>query len=64
MKAEKIILTKDEITQYNLLKSKIRQARTRTEVSIYNGQAKSILDIGRNRYVSKLENNKQISTTG
>lgn len=56
MKGHKIILTSDEIEAYNELKRKIRHARTRAEVSLYKGQAQRILDQGRIRYVSKLEN--------
>ncbi|GIO67268.1 hypothetical protein [Paenibacillus cookii] len=54
----KITLTNDEINEYNRLKKKIRDARTRLEVSLYTKQAEQILERGRLRYVSKLEQNK------
>ncbi|GIO32562.1 MULTISPECIES: hypothetical protein [Paenibacillus] len=54
----KITLTNDEINEYNRLKQKIRDARTRLEVSLYTKQAEQILEKGRLRYVSKLEQNK------
>ncbi|MEC0371682.1 hypothetical protein [Paenibacillus chibensis] len=58
----KITLTCDEINEYNRLKQKIREARTRMEISLYTKQAENILERGRLRYVSKLENNSSLSS--
>ncbi|WP_151734371.1 hypothetical protein [Paenibacillus tengchongensis] len=54
----KIILTQSELNEYNRLKTKIKLARTTTEVSAYSTQAKEILDTGRKRYISQLENKR------
>ncbi|MGN7359718.1 hypothetical protein ACTHPF_19235 [Paenibacillus sp. SAF-054] len=53
----KITLTNDEIHEYNKLKEKIREARTRMEISLYTKRAEDILEKGRLRYISKLEKN-------
>ncbi|WP_150270826.1 hypothetical protein [Paenibacillus tepidiphilus] len=60
---KKIILTQSELNEYNELKTKIKLARTTTEVSAYSNQAKDILDTGRKRYISQLENKRFSSFT-
>ncbi|MBE9914615.1 hypothetical protein G8C92_11285 [Paenibacillus donghaensis] len=55
----KITLTNDEINEYNRLKQKIRNARTRLEIALYTKQAEEILENGRLRYINKLENNNK-----
>ncbi|MDR0270453.1 hypothetical protein [Paenibacillus sp.] len=58
----KIILTNDEIDEYNRLKQKIRDARTRMEISLYTNQAEVILEKGRSRYINKLEESNKPET--
>ncbi|MCJ8012100.1 hypothetical protein MUG84_10130 [Paenibacillus sp. KQZ6P-2] len=60
----KITLTNDEINEYNRLKQRIREARTRLEVSVYTKQAEEILEKGRLRYVDKLEKNNKPQVKG
>lgn len=64
MTTKKITLTNDEINEYNKLKLKIRNARTRIEISLYTKQAEDILEKGRIRYVNKLEKNNRVQIKG
>ncbi|MFP4976149.1 hypothetical protein ACE6ED_12170 [Paenibacillus sp. CN-4] len=57
MNLGKIVLTSEEIEEYNRLKQKIVSARTRLEISLYTKQAEQILEKGRLRYISRLEKN-------